>query len=66
MANDVNYYNRKEHDRNLGVIKKTNMPAVLVECGFISNPEEAKRAADPKNQQRIAESIANSVKNIIK
>ena len=41
------------------------MPAVLVENGFITNPDEAKKAADPKNQQKIAESIAKSVKQVI-
>ncbi|MBS5922455.1 MAG: N-acetylmuramoyl-L-alanine amidase, partial [Clostridium perfringens] len=66
ISGNANYNNRKEHDRNLGVTKRTNMPAVLVECGFITNPEEAKKAADPNNQQKIAESIAESVKNIIK
>ena len=65
LSSNVNYSNRKDHDRNLGVIKRTNMPAVLVECGFITNPDEAKKAADPNNQQRIAESIARSVKKVI-
>ena len=65
LSSDVNYSNRKEHDRNLGVVKRTNMPSVLVECGFITNPEEAKKAADPNNQQKIAESIAKSVKQVI-
>lgn len=65
LSGDVNYSNRKEHDRNLGVTKRTNMPAVLVECGFITNPDEAKKAADPNNQQKIAESIAKSVKSVI-
>ncbi|WP_300375013.1 N-acetylmuramoyl-L-alanine amidase [Clostridium sp.] len=65
LSADVNYLNRKDHDRNLGVVKRTNMPSVLVECGFITNPEEAKKAADPNNQQKIAESIAKSVKQVI-
>ncbi len=29
-------------------------PAVLVECGFLSNPEEAERLNDPVYQQRLA------------
>lgn len=66
LSSDVNYSNRKEHDRNLGVVKRTNMPAVLVECGFITNPEEAKKAADPNNQQKIGKAIAESVKEVIK
>ena len=38
-----------------------NMPAVLVEVGFITNKEEAKRCADPVSQQKVAEAIAEVV-----
>ena len=37
------------------------MPAVLVEVGFITNKEEAKRCADSEYQQKAANAIADVV-----
>jgi N-acetylmuramoyl-L-alanine amidase len=37
------------------------MPAVLVEVGFISNPEEAERLRAPGYRDRIAQAIADGV-----
>lgn len=39
------------------VISKVNMPAVLMELGFISNPLEAKRLREPERQEQMAEEI---------
>lgn len=36
------------------VIKESEAPAVLIECGFSSNLEEERRLNDPKYQQKIA------------
>lgn len=49
----------------LFILRNANMPAVLVEVGFITNKEEAIRCADPTSQQKVAEAIAESIyKNI--
>jgi N-acetylmuramoyl-L-alanine amidase len=37
------------------------MPAVLVECGFLSNPAEARLLATPSYQQALADGIARAV-----
>jgi N-acetylmuramoyl-L-alanine amidase len=37
------------------------MPAVLVECGFLSNREEARRLASPDYQDHLATGIASAV-----
>lgn len=39
------------------IIKGLDIPAVLIECGFLSNPQEEQRLNDPKYQQKIAWSI---------
>lgn len=36
------------------LLKKTTRPIVIVECGFLSNPEEAEKLCDPLYQERIA------------
>ena len=37
------------------------MPGVIVECGFLSNPDEEKRLRNTDYQKNIAESIAKSI-----
>jgi N-acetylmuramoyl-L-alanine amidase len=43
------------------VLVGAEMPAVLVECGFLSNPVEAERLADGRYQQGLADGIAQAV-----
>ena len=45
----------------LYLMKNPVPPAVLVECGFISNPEEERLLNDEKYQSKIAFSIANAM-----
>lgn len=44
------------------VLKAPDIPSILVETAFISNPEEEAKLNDPKQQQRFAESIAGGIK----
>lgn len=39
------------------LLNKTQIPAVIVECGFISNPEEAEKLTQADYQQQLAEAI---------
>lgn len=43
------------------VLSGARMPAVLVEVGYISHPEEARRLADEDERRRIARSIADGI-----
>lgn len=36
------------------LLKKTSRPIVIVECGFLSNPQEAELLTDPVYQERVA------------
>lgn len=36
------------------LMKKLDCPAVIVECGFLSNPEEERKLCDPGYQKRLA------------
>lgn len=46
---------------NYKVLRDTKMPAVLVECGYISNKREAIRCADPAHRQKLADSIVSGL-----
>jgi N-acetylmuramoyl-L-alanine amidase len=43
------------------VLVGAHMPAVLVECGFLSNPYEAQRLSSARYQQTLAQAIASAV-----
>ena len=43
------------------VINHTAVPAILVEIGFISNPEERKSLTTPQRKQQTAEGIADGI-----
>lgn len=46
---------------NYYLLKEVETPAVIVEVGFLSNPEDAKLLASPFYRQRIAEAIGRGV-----
>ncbi len=46
------------------VIRKTEMPAILVECLFMSNEEDLLELLDDERLDKIAEHIAKGVENI--
>lgn len=43
------------------VLRSGNAPAVIVECGFLSNPQDEKSLLDKDYQQAVAESITEGV-----
>ncbi len=47
------------------VLTGVEAPAILVEVGFISHPDESKRLQDSGYQQRIAQAIAEGVKGFL-
>lgn len=51
---------------NIYLLEHIKNPAVLIECGFLSNPEEAKRLSDPTYRQNLSEVIYRSVTEYIK
>lgn len=47
--------------KEFAVINKTKFPAVLVECGFISNPYERRRCSESWYQTLIARGIVDGI-----
>lgn len=43
------------------MLKKTNVPIIIVECGFLSNPEEAKLLTTEEYQDKIAQVISTGI-----
>ncbi len=47
----------------LRVLKGATMPAVLVELGYLSNPDDAAMIADPGFRQQLAEALFRGINN---
>lgn len=71
LASAIHYYvsgfapssNRGVRRRGFFVLRRTRIPSVLVECGFLTNPTEAQYAQSAAYRQRLAEEIARGVRN---
>ena len=58
----IGAHNRGVRPRtDLHVLNNANMPAVLVEVGFVSHPEEEALLMDSEYHQKIAEGLLNGV-----
>jgi N-acetylmuramoyl-L-alanine amidase len=50
-----------QRQKGIWVLQATNMPAILIETGFINNPEDEKYLNSDKGQQELAETITAAV-----
>jgi N-acetylmuramoyl-L-alanine amidase len=54
--------NRGIRRRGFYVLRRTAIPSVLVECGFLTNPTEGRLALSADYRQRLAEQIARGIR----
>ncbi len=58
--------NRAVQQAEFAVLKAPDMPSILVETAFISNPREEKNLRSSKYQQKMAKAIFNGIKAHVK
>jgi N-acetylmuramoyl-L-alanine amidase len=71
LASAIHYYvaggapspNRGVRRRGYFVLRRTTIPAILVECGFLTNPYEASYVSSASYRQKLADEIARGVRN---
>jgi len=62
----VNRLHKKQVEQaGFAVLKAPDIPSILVETAFISNPEEEQRLADHNQQERIAQSILDGIRRYV-
>ena len=67
IQNNLNEAIQKENNRiaktidNIYIIKHVEIPITIVECGFLSNPEEEKKLLEDEYQNRLAWGIYNGI-----
>lgn len=63
MRSVTKLHKRRVEQAGFLVLKSPDIPSILVETGFISNPQEARRLSSADFQRKMATSIANGIRN---
>lgn len=63
MGNITRLHSRHVEQAGFAVLKSPDIPSILVETGFISNPTEARQLADPNYQRQMAQAIFAGIKS---
>lgn len=58
--------NRGVKSARFFVIRHTQMPSILVETGFVTNPQEAANLNDPRYQERLAQAMARGIDQFLR
>lgn len=61
MVRGLGAEDRRVRQRGYFVLRRVRIPAVLVECGFLTNPYEGKLAQRPDRRQLIAAKIGEGI-----
>jgi len=65
LARSVDMHKFTVEEASFEVLKSPDIPSVLVETGFLSNPEEARRLSSPAYQDKVAAAVAQGVMNYV-
>jgi len=55
--------NRKVQQAGFAVLKAPDMPSILIETAFLSNPAEEKKLRNPKHQHKLAKAVFSGIRN---
>ncbi|MGI6703976.1 MAG: N-acetylmuramoyl-L-alanine amidase [Clostridia bacterium] len=58
---DRDNYRQPKADDDIYLLKDNKVPTVLVECGFLSNPEEERLLNDERYQEKVAFAIYSGI-----
>lgn len=66
VANSTGFKDRGVKNNDFFVVKYTDMPAVLLEIGYLTNPKEEQLMIDDEFENKTAESICDGIKEYLK
>ncbi len=58
--------NRKVQQAGFAVLKAPDMPSILIETAFLSNPGEEMKLRNPKHQHKLAKAVFSGIRNHLK
>ncbi|MEL7728295.1 N-acetylmuramoyl-L-alanine amidase [Citromicrobium bathyomarinum] len=56
------FHSQTQRSAALAVLRAPDVPAVLFEVGFLTNPEDAERLSSPEGQEEFAEFVAQAIR----
>jgi len=63
---DINHLHKASVEQaGFAVLKSPDIPSILVETAFISNPQEEKRLKDTAYQEKLADAILQGIRNYL-
>ena len=66
MSDSGNVYTRNVKESDFYVLKRTKIPAVLVELGYLSNAEECRLLAEDEYKETLAQELVKGIIDAIK
>jgi N-acetylmuramoyl-L-alanine amidase len=54
----------RSHAKTWDILRRTRMPAVRIEVGYLSNPQDAERLRDPGFRDTVAEAVVVAVQRV--
>ena len=54
-------HKRRTEQAGFLVLKSPDIPSILIETGFLTNPTDAKRLSNPKHQEKVARAILDGI-----
>ena len=61
VLNEMGMRDRRVRSARFYVIRRTSMPAILIETGFVTGAEDAPNLANPARRERMATAIARGI-----
>ena len=61
ILSEMGLRDRRVRSARFYVIRRTSMPAILVETGFVTGAEDAPNLADPAWRERMSRAIARGI-----
>ena len=58
--------NQKVQQAGFAVLKAPDMPSILIETAFLSNPSEEKKLRNPKHQHKLAKAVFSGIQRHLK
>ena len=58
-------HNARVEQASFAVLKSPDVPSILVETAFISNPDEEKRLTDRRYQDQLARAILDGIRDYV-
>ena len=61
ISDQTTLLRRSHRDANLAVLLAPDVPAVLLEMGFVNNPEDERALTDPRQRARLMDAVGDAI-----